>query len=71
MKDMIIYAGDNVSPAEVESVLCGHPALAEAAVIGTPDDRWGEQVKTIVVRVPGVLAEALEIRATARERCIH
>ncbi len=50
VKDMIIYAGENIYPAEVESVLCGHPGVSEAAVIGIPDDRWGELVKAIVVR---------------------
>jgi acyl-CoA synthetase (AMP-forming)/AMP-acid ligase II len=52
VKDMIIYAGENVYPAEIESVLCAHPDVAEAAVIGVPDERWGELVKALVVRRP-------------------
>jgi acyl-CoA synthetase (AMP-forming)/AMP-acid ligase II len=56
LKDMICSAGENVYPAEIESVLCGHPAVAEAAVIGVPDDRWGEVVKAVVVVRAGVAA---------------
>lgn len=67
VKDMIISAGENIYPAEIESVLCGHPGVAEAAVIGVPDDRWGELVKAIVVRAPGTQATATEIIAHARE----
>jgi acyl-CoA synthetase (AMP-forming)/AMP-acid ligase II len=65
-KDMIIYAGENIYPAEVESVLCGHPAVAEAAVIGVPDERWGEQVKAILVLRPGATTTGREILAHAR-----
>jgi fatty-acyl-CoA synthase len=46
---MVITGGENVYPAEVESVLYAHPAIAEVAVIGLPDDRWGETVTAIVV----------------------
>jgi acyl-CoA synthetase (AMP-forming)/AMP-acid ligase II len=53
IKDMIVSGGENVYPAELESVLMGHPAVADVAVIGVPDDRWGETVKAIVVRAPG------------------
>ncbi len=49
LKDMIITGGENVYGPEVESVLIKHPAIAEAAVIGVPDDYWGESVKAIVV----------------------
>jgi fatty-acyl-CoA synthase len=49
LKDMVITGGENVYPAEVESVLYAHPAIAEVAVIGLPDDRWGETVTAIVV----------------------
>jgi acyl-CoA synthetase (AMP-forming)/AMP-acid ligase II len=53
VKDMIVSGGENVYPAEVESVLYAHPEVADVAVIGVPDDRWGEAVKAIVVRTPG------------------
>ena len=49
LKDMIITGGENVYGPEVESVLIEHPAVADAAVIGVPDDFWGESVKAIVV----------------------
>mgnify|MGYP001100198098 CR=1 FL=1 len=52
-KDMYISGGENVYPAEVESVLYAHPAVAEAAVIGVPDPKWGEVGKAIVVVKPG------------------
>jgi acyl-CoA synthetase (AMP-forming)/AMP-acid ligase II len=71
LKDMICSAGENLYPAEIESVLCGHPAVAEAAVIGVPDDRWGELAKAIVVLRPGVAATpatAAEVLAFARGR---
>ncbi len=49
VKDMIVSGGENVYPREVEELLYQHPAVAEAAVIGVPDDTWGEAVKAIVV----------------------
>lgn len=52
MKDMIIYAGENIFPAEIEAVLSEHEAVAEVAVIGIPDERWGEAVKAFVVLKP-------------------
>lgn len=71
VKDMIISGGENVYPAEVENVLFDHLAVADVAVIGVPDDRWGETVKAIVVRQPGVEARPEEIIAFARERLAH
>jgi acyl-CoA synthetase (AMP-forming)/AMP-acid ligase II len=53
VKDMIVSGGENIYPAEVESALFGHPAVADVAVIGVPDARWGESVKAVVVRKPG------------------
>ncbi len=51
-KDVIITGGENVSSIEVEDVLYGHPAVAEAAVIGVPDDKWGETVMALLVLRP-------------------
>ena len=61
VKDMIVSGGENVYPREIENVLFEHPAVADAAVIGVPDGRWGETVKAIIVRKAGVevTAEAL------------
>ncbi len=61
IKDMIVSGGENVYPAEVEAVLAGHPEIADVAVIGVPDERWGEAVKAVVVlrEGPGLPAEAL------------
>ncbi len=66
VKDMIIYAGENIYPAEIESVLCAHPAVLEAAVIGVPDERWGEMVRAIVVKRPGHEVTPRELLAFAR-----
>jgi fatty-acyl-CoA synthase len=68
IKDMIISGGENIYPAEVESALCDHPDIAEAAVIGIPDDKWGEAVKAIVVMKPGKTASAADIINFTRER---
>lgn len=53
IKDMIITGGENVYPAQVESALYGHPDIADIAVIGVPDEKWGEAVKAVVVPKPG------------------
>jgi len=66
IKDMVLYAGENVYPAEIESVLCAHPAVREAAVIGVPDERWGELVKAVVVLHEGASLRARELIAFAR-----
>ena len=53
LKDMIVSGAENIYPAEVEAVLAGHPEIADVAVIGVPDPRWGEAVKAVVVRREG------------------
>ncbi len=68
VKDMIVSGGENVYPAEVENALFAHPAIADVAVIGVPDEKWGEAVKAIVVLKPGMEATEEEIQAFARER---
>ena len=50
---MIVTGGENVYPAEVENALMRHPAVVDVAVIGVPDERWGEAVKAVVVAAPG------------------
>jgi acyl-CoA synthetase (AMP-forming)/AMP-acid ligase II len=66
-KDMIITGGFNVFPRELEDVLASHPAVAQAAVIGVPDDRWGEAVKAIVVFRPGASATEEELIALVKK----
>ncbi len=67
-KDMIISGGFNIFPREIEDVLFEHPAVKEAAVIGVPHDKWGEEVKALVVLKPGVYASDWEIMAFVKER---
>ena len=68
VKDMIVSGGENVYPAEVENAILGCPGVADAAVIGVPDEKWGEAVKAIVVRAPGTDPSAADIIAWARGR---
>jgi fatty-acyl-CoA synthase len=68
VKDMYISGGENVYPAEVENVLAGHPVVAEAAVIGVPDERWGESGRAIVVLRPGEEADEESIRSFCADR---
>jgi acyl-CoA synthetase (AMP-forming)/AMP-acid ligase II len=68
VKDMIVSGAENIYPAEVESALFGHPAVADVAVFGVPDERWGEAVKAAVVLKPGATATADELIGFARSR---
>ena len=66
-KDMIVSGAFNVYPREVEDALATHPAVAQAAVIGVPDDKWGEAVKAVVVRRPGQEVDPAELIALVKE----
>jgi len=68
VKDMIVSGGENIYPAEIESALFAHPAIADVAVIGVPDDQWGEAVKAIVVKKPGASLTPGELIQFARKR---
>ncbi|MFD7291776.1 long-chain fatty acid--CoA ligase [Streptomyces sp. NPDC059897] len=67
-KDMIISGGYNVYCSEVEAVLYAHPALADACVVGVPDEKWGEAVKAVVVRRPGASVSEGEVVDFCAER---
>jgi len=67
-KDMIVSGGFNVFPREIEDVLAAHPAVSTAAVIGVPDEKWGEAVKAVVVARPGETVDAADLIALVRER---
>jgi len=68
VKDMIISGGENIYPAEVENAVYGHPDVAEVAIIGVPDEKWGEAVKAVVALKPGASPDPDSILAFARER---
>ncbi|MQY21809.1 acyl-CoA synthetase [Nocardia macrotermitis] len=68
MKDVIISGGENIYPAEVENVLTAHPAVAACAVIGVPDERWGEVGRAVVVLADGQDIDPQALLTFARER---
>lgn len=68
VKDMIISGGENIYPAEVENAIYGHPDIADVAVIGVPDDTWGEAVKACVVLRNGATVSAGDVIAFSKER---
>jgi long-chain acyl-CoA synthetase len=68
VKDMIISGAENIYPAEVEGAIFGHPAVADVAVIGVPDEKWGESVKAVIVLRQGAEATESDILQFARSR---
>jgi acyl-CoA synthetase (AMP-forming)/AMP-acid ligase II len=71
LKDMIISGGENIYSPEVERVLAEHPAVMEVAIIGVPDERWGESVKAVVSFHEGASATEEELIAFCREHLAH
>src|SRR5205809_5501376 len=71
LKDVIISGGENISSVEVEGVLLRHPSVQEAAVVGMPDERWGEAPHAFVVLKPNAAATSDELRTFTRDRLAH
>ena len=71
LKDVIISGGENISSIEVEGVLLRHPAVQEAAIVGMPDEKWGEAPHAFVVLRAGCSASDAELREFTRERMAH
>jgi acyl-coenzyme A synthetase/AMP-(fatty) acid ligase len=66
--DIIVRGGENMSPGEIEDVLLEHEAVADAAVVGIPDEQWGEAVAAVVVAKPGRSVSEREIQAWVKDR---
>jgi fatty-acyl-CoA synthase len=71
LKDVIISGGENISSVEVEGVLLRHPAVQEAAVVGLPDEKWGESPHAFVILKPGAKTDEAELRAFVRDNMAH
>lgn len=69
--DMIIRGGENIYPVEIESVIAEHPSVALVAVVGVPDDHWGETVRAWIVARQGAVVEPNEVAQLCRERLAH
>jgi acyl-CoA synthetase (AMP-forming)/AMP-acid ligase II len=68
LDDVIVRGAENLSPGEIEDCLLSHPAVADAAVVGVPDQEWGETVGAAIVLEPGQSATAEELQTWVRER---
>jgi fatty-acyl-CoA synthase len=69
LKDMVIRGGENIYPREIEDVLGAHPEVASVAVVGVPDEKWGEQVGAVIIAAdPQAPPDPEELRAYCRER---
>lgn len=68
VKDMIISGGENIYPTEVEDAIFGHPCVSEVAVIGIPDDKWGEAVMGVITLKPGASFDEAELIGWTRTR---
>jgi len=71
LKDVIISGGENISSVEVEGVLLRHPSVQEVAIVGLPNERWGEAPHAFVVLKPGATATDEELRQFVRDRMAH
>jgi len=71
LKDVIISGGENISSIEVEGVLLRHPAVQEVAIVGLPDEKWGETPHAFVILKPGMEATEAELRQFTRDRLAH
>jgi len=68
LKEMIVSGGENIFPVEIEALLTSHPAVAQVAVVGVPDRRWGEAAVAVIRLVPGASVTAMELQSFAGDR---